>query len=882
MNFDKQRYVGEYLRPRQSARELREDDIVDRYALSLPASDAEIAAQLRAVRAYWNTQNPGTRFAALCRLCRTEDQRLRARYGDAMSTAGWWAERAAAGRKVAETRIAELAEILVAQFKPFGVVTDNVLAEYAKRLELRPADGLQAAQQAGLSVVAAVELPDAPPLASTLTDQLARELAACGARTVPYLLHPGTGPYKLLARFVSLGDPALRLDAVAVREQTAKAERAGTSAENTARSGALTILTSAVNRGTDLRDVALWHLISAVESRTALGATAVRGELIRHGLDEPESAVLALLLIGRRTGGPVDARRVRKLLAEGRLAEARQAAESLPDGLDGKEGARSLVAAAERRLGDLVAEIAAAARAQDEVRALTLLRDVAAISRDEADVVLGTLPLPPPNGVRLIPDGDSVRVTWQPGPGHVEGTTYVVTRSEQRHPAGPSDGRELMRGEATHAVDQNCAAARPLHYGVFALLAGRPHSRAGAASITLLPRVDRLAADVGPESVTLRWSAHPATERVEVFRTAAGSARRVPVPVDGSTCSVTGLTEGQPLHFEVVAVYRGPDGRECRSDPAQINATPRSEARPVARLRARPVAADGTVKVRVSWTRTDNSDVRVLRSAAAFEVRSGSWLTPPDVARLGTEVTGSRSVAGREVTLEAELPSGVHHLIALSTGGTGTVAGPSAVVAVTEPVTGLRATAFADHAVLSWVWPPTSQLAEVSWEADGDADVVIVGQARYGAEGGVRVPTGRGAVPVEVRALIQVGAQRFAAPPASITLESPGDTTIRYDVRCAPSLRGLARRAKRITFVSDEACRAVHVQVVAAHGPVQPLSADRGVPVLDVRLDLSPRIPIRHDVDVPRAVGRPFWIRAFVMGGPGRLVDPPVNQLREG
>lgn len=128
------------------------------------------------------------------------------------------------------------------------------------------------------------------------------------------------------------------------------------------------------------------HLVSLVEGRVSLGPAAVRSELIRYQLEENESAVLALLLISRRTTGPGGLERVEALLSEGRLAEAAQTAQTLPDVLDSKKQALHLVKAARDNLAQLLKQAEAARRTDDEARAMLLLREAAAISQEEAEM----------------------------------------------------------------------------------------------------------------------------------------------------------------------------------------------------------------------------------------------------------------------------------------------------------------------------------------------------------------------------------------------------------------------------------------------------------------------------------------------------------------
>jgi hypothetical protein len=91
MPFDKARYAQEFIRKLRGAHSLP-DDLLARYAITLPASDAEIAAQVKAVRAYWNETYTGSSFAAqAARMCRAADERLRAQHGASMETRAWWA-----------------------------------------------------------------------------------------------------------------------------------------------------------------------------------------------------------------------------------------------------------------------------------------------------------------------------------------------------------------------------------------------------------------------------------------------------------------------------------------------------------------------------------------------------------------------------------------------------------------------------------------------------------------------------------------------------------------------------------------------------------------------------------------------------------------------
>jgi hypothetical protein len=227
---------------------------------------------------------------------------------------------------------------------------------------------------------------------------------------------------------------------------------------------------------------------------------------------------------------------------------------------------------------------------------------------------------------------------------------------------------------------------------------------------------------------------------------------------------------------------------------------------------------------------------------------------------------------------ETVLPAGVHHLVPLSIGGTGIVVGRGVTVAFTDPVRRLVAMSFATYATVSWEWPLGSQLAEVSWELDGSADVVLISRAQYQSGGGVRVPLGRGPCEVEVRAVVMVGDASFTSPPVREVINSVMAPAISYRVS---SIRPFGTRSKKVVFSCEQTCRDVRVRMVAVPGRVMPTSAANGVAILETTLVLEPGIPAEHHVTIPRSVKQPFWVRCFVVQGQARLIDPPVSGLKE-
>jgi hypothetical protein len=880
MTFDEARYVQDFIKKYRDVRTLP-DDLLTRYAITLPATDADVAARVKAVRAYWNSKYTGTSTnARLIRMCRAEDQRLQAEHGAKMLTRAWWEERKTQRQSAAEAAVKRLADDLRQKYGQLGVVTAGTVDRYAAKLSLDHTDAARAAEQAGLRLVGKVTVPAAAPIPNF--PALAESMSQSAARSVPELVHPGGGTFKLLDRYVCTSDPAKRLDPVAVEAQIAELDKHGVSATDDAKRAGLRILRTAAKAGVDLRDIALYHLVTMAHEFVGLSLSMSVAALQQAGLDAGDAAVITVLLDDQSfESGEAGLGKVRSLLESGRLNEASQAALALPAQLSDRNEAIKEVQAARERLAALLAQARQAVAAQDEIRAAAVLREAAVISGEDAQEALAATPLAPPVNLRSVCEEAKVKLFWQPSPGHDDGTTYVVTRTEQRPPAAVGDGTAVYRGGEHTCTDTHAQVARGLQYGVFALADGRPNSRPAVVPVTLLPPVANLEADVGPHEVTIRWSAHTAAQEVRVTRSIAGQPL-TPMPVTANGCHLTGLPEGQTQHFEVTAIYRGLDGAELPAAAVQVNATPRSAAQPIPKLRIRPVEVAGQVRVRVAWTPIDNSEVRILRSDTPPEWHFGTWVTAEEMTRSGHEVTGRRIQGKAEVAIEAELPPGVHHLIPFSIGGTGIVTGRPATVGVTDPVRGLDFTAFASYATLSWEWPRGTQLAEVSWELDGEADSILISLGQYRSEGGARVPLGRGPCRVEVRAVIMADGSPFTSPPAAVVVESVVDSAIHYTISSASALGPFGGRAKKVVYTSEEGCEGVHVRMVAAPGRVMPTSPDNAFVLLDTALTLRPGVPIEHNVTVPRAVKRPYWIRCFVVAGRARLVDPPISSLKEG
>jgi len=880
VQFDKDKYK-EFL-TQHSKDKTNPDDLLERYAITLSRStnDDEVREQLKAVRAYWNQHaNGNARISKTAKWCRDRDAELKTKLGGQLETAAWWQETAAAEAKKAQAAVAALTASLAEDYEKIGAVTTANAVAYGSRQGVSAAQAVQAARQAGLLVVdEKLQLPDQPPINPVQFANLIQNLRDAQVKTIPELLHPGSGTFSVVERYNCRKNPALRLNLEAIRQQKEAAGKA-INAANTAKGEALAKLSNAVGSGVDLDSVALYQLVELVKEAPA---TAAKRELVGVGVDESDAKIIAALLDGRQKATQVNrADQVRGLLAEGQLQEAENQAGALPDG-DDKTDITRQIAAKKQELADLLAKAEAARRQPDEAAAEKYLRAALLISRADAEDLLRQLPLAPPGPASATGDAASVKVFWQRGPGHDDATVYVVARTEGRPPTAPGDGTQVHRGAGTECADPGAPAARAVQYGVFATAEGRPPSRPAVVGVTSKPPVWDLKAEAGTGTVTLRWQAKPEA-RVIATRAVPG-APPTEFPVSGDSVQLRDLPDGVTMVFEVVAVYRGPDGAELRSLPATVTATPRGEAKANDTLRVKAFLAGGQIRVRASWKQIDNSAVRILLSASPQPWPFQTVIEAGDVARGGRVLTGHVEGSGLDRVLEVGLPSGMHYLTPLSEGGTGVVVGLSKPVAIIDPVTDLKADVFADHAAIAWRWPAGVTLAEVSWKAQGDDDDAwdsdVISKTTY-EKSGFRVPLGARPIDVEVRAVITANGKRHPSAAAEVTVTKvakAAKTPVRYRVSGGGPFGG---RSKKLTFTADQPCADIAVRMIAVPGPVMPTKPDEGVIVFETTLTLTPGVPAEHKVEISKAIKKPYWVRCFVMSGPGRLIDPPMGDLKE-
>src|SRR5260370_20284698 len=109
MPFDEKRYEEFLIRHRRNR--TNPDDLMERYAIALPATDTEIAAQVKAVRGYWNRICLGnSRASVVAKWCRIQDEQLKKQYSTALESAAWWLRRQSERDTAAEASIQAVAD----------------------------------------------------------------------------------------------------------------------------------------------------------------------------------------------------------------------------------------------------------------------------------------------------------------------------------------------------------------------------------------------------------------------------------------------------------------------------------------------------------------------------------------------------------------------------------------------------------------------------------------------------------------------------------------------------------------------------------------------------------------------------------------------------
>ncbi|RAO16294.1 hypothetical protein MED15_03813 [Micromonospora noduli] len=884
MAFDQRTYLREVIGPlRDRPGGLSPTDLARHYAVSTEMSAAELREQLTVIRRLWNQRSSGVDSAArVCAQLHSRDEQLRAEHGTSMFEPSWWRERIEEHGRGARAESERFARDLAQSYGALGRITQAQLKEIAGHWPGLDAEQIdQAVRRAGLVVVDPVELPTEPDMERTAYRSLLRLQDLLGAPTVVQVVHPDGAPFRLL------GAEAVPLDVATVRARTQEANRLADAAAVRNRKEALGLLERAATDGVDLRLLALFQVVDRLRSGRARGLAD--GMLVRIATDtglehsDARSVVANLPLDTGQDAGP--AGRIRDLVADGHLLAARQAVAVLPLDDPHRDELRGQVDTLLGEVESLRRAADEATRSEREEEAARLLRSALRIAADDDDLAdrLAALAPPPPRGLAARSMETGVRLTWTAPPGQIAEVRYRVVRSD-RPPRSAADGETVSESTLAEATDPAAPPARSLHYGVFASVGG-DWSRPATVATRIVPPVTGVRVSVRPDELSCSWRAHPAAEGVRVRRTLgrppASAEDGEPVPASRAGLSDDtgdGVTD---RYYGIVPVYRDEHGAEVEGPFVVARAVLRDAAPShVERLRAHVTAVDAqTATAHFAWLTPAGGTVSVRRSELRPTWAPGARIRREEMEGYGEALVSDRIVQEAETLLEVTVPSGrfVYVPFTVDRATDTAVVGEPLALGVTEPVQQLIARRTGDEVTVAWVWPPSVNLAEVTFTPpQGSPTVRRLTRGQVTASG-CRLRVGPAGGRVSVRTVERgPGGETYSAV-ESVPVDGV-PVAFGYRIRRDG---GLFSRKRLLSVDVDQPCEGVELLLVAASGVAMPARPERGRVVSRVTgLSLHPDVAWQLPFTLPTGLSKPYWLRCFVIRPPDARVTDPIDEMK--
>ncbi len=333
--FDPRTYEDEVIKPLRRRLPHLPDDLLTRYAVDPDMDAGRLRERTDAVVRLWAkiAQRAGQSGLVCAQLLREHDELTRSRGVD-LTDPHWWQRREQERHRQLGPEIAALAALLTAGHGELGVITDGQLrAAAAAHGALGDTDLDRARSAAGLRIVSPVPLPSAAGMRGRF-DSLTTKLIAAGVDSIPRLLFPAATAFRLLRGFTVTPLPAGRtgaLNAVAIGERAHELDTLPDNAAVRAAREAVGMLATEAAAGTDLTTLCLFHLLAPVRDKRADGAGArtLYGLLTRTGLDPDEAGRIAVSVLAEPGGRADPAGTVDRLLADGLVVAAQQAADQL-------------------------------------------------------------------------------------------------------------------------------------------------------------------------------------------------------------------------------------------------------------------------------------------------------------------------------------------------------------------------------------------------------------------------------------------------------------------------------------------------------------------------------------------------------------------------
>lgn len=770
----------------------------------------------------------------------------------------------------------------VIQENPLGVLTAPAFMDAARGAGLgqaRPAALQEAARSGGLTIVAELEEPriDVPPvLVSVVEHPQFRTL-------VDVITFPDLAEDVTVVDALSSGGRSLTTAEVGRAHE--RSQRARDSDAAQAAQKALGALKKQCANGADLHALVLAAMLKQVAGTVQPGGPrlAQRDHLTAAGLSAVDAARLVVHLnpAGGRTASA--SQLIVRALADGDLGEARRLADALPrDPEDdtAREDVTGRLADAEMRKRSLVEQADEAAARRDFTTADEALRRAAEVDRGDAEIVGRRAALPPGPPTRLSPrpvEGGGVGLSWPAVVG--ADVRYRVVRDETTVPTTPRDGHAVATGTAaTTVVDDDAPIARTLHYAVFATRDGRIYSDPATASLTCLPPIERLEHSANRSGVVLSWTAHPAALGAQVSVLTAG-AEPVMHEVSGTSLAVRSLELGRAYTFAVRAVY-AVEGHRALSEPRQVAASPRGAFVPPEEFSLHPGGGPGTSALRASWRDVPGYDIELWALPLDLAVVPGSPLPLDDLERRGGRRL--RPLPGgtrRRGTTSQEFPAtGVAAYCALTIDGTRGVPGERIVSGVAPSATGVRADRLGGGVRLSWEWPDGDVLIGISWLQDGVPRDRRVTRAKYTSDGGVLIAHAHGISDLAITTIVRAGEDEWTSPPSPVPwVAALPELGYKLAIR-----KGMFRPPTATVTVDPGAYTGTaDVELVLSTDSYLPSTARSGDVIARRTLSFEANTPAEFDLELPRKVPSPFWLKLFPAAGATVLLrDPPTSQMK--
>jgi hypothetical protein len=873
MAFDEPRYRREVL---DAGLPLTED-LRTRYQLPQRLDGPAVADAVTAVRACWRRSRARLKYRPVI-------EQLEAGYlvhrplldaAAAGEPAGLRAALAARGRR-AEAERAGLRAALTEAAAGLGMLAEGTLAELAaahrvhedRVRELLPVLGLRAAEPD--------PLPESVP--HPAYTRCAGHLEVLGLRHLGDFLATGT-PGGRTERPVRAFD-ALPADARAVEAAARRWGRLPHGAAHTAAQAVIAAVRGVLSdQGPEgLARVLRYELATPLRTRHAARATPAT--LLSHAVRdlsvaEDDARRLVFAVLHEAAGDPV-ADRVRRLAADGRLAEAVAVADRLPpDAFD--DDLRALAGHLRGRLAEARAllERARGLPPPDADRAWDLLEQAETMVRDlpGTDTVRRGLTVRPVPHLTTTRDVTGVTVRWRPSPSTAGEPEYVLLRTERHPPADIGEGTALPlpSPRATSYTDASPPPCVPLYYAVAVRRAAEPGSAPSPlvvdGPVVHWPEVTGVRLRAGDREITAEWTCPDRARSVEVVRTAPdGRETRVTARRDGFTDRA--LVNGTPYAYRVSAVYHADDGQHVRTRGVRHTATPLAPPEPVTDLDIRPV--DDRLLAR--FDPPPDGEVRLYGFDDVPPWPAGTPLRTADLP--GRPIEAQRVPHG----LRFAPPSRPTLVLAVTVAGDRAVTGAHAAAAAPALGTPTLTRHGGTGVTVVLDWPPDgADEVEVTWRTPGGTDDRrrTVTRADYRYDGGVRLPVEDGAgVEVEVRPVAVVGGLPAHGPPSTATLPPRADVDYRLERHGLPG-----RRTVTAVFTARTTVRAERLLLVRSYGPVWPLEpADGEVLAEAADVTLGPGRDVRLSARLARGPGG--GLRCFAAGEALVLRDPPQRTLK--